>query len=194
MSYHVIRARRPGGRDCTVKLRSGGVFRLPMREAPSIGFSLKPPKKLRRAFRRIKKAITLKRVLKAGVIVGGAVYGGPLLLKGGGILARKAGGLIRRARGARGARGEAGSAEIPGTAISAPMSAPVEYAQTPQPEFAAPGGGGGDEDAGDELTEARPAAAGAGSVGGIPAPLLIGGLILATMLIGKASAGARARR
>ncbi len=61
---------------------------MPVQLAPGLsglGFSLKPPKKIRKAFKAVKKAVTLKRVLTAGAIVAGAalVPGAlPLLAKG----------------------------------------------------------------------------------------------------------------
>ena len=59
-------------------------------EPPGLGFSLKPPKKIRKAFTAVKKAVTLKRVLTAGAIVGGAIVAGPAAAAAGKWLVKKA--------------------------------------------------------------------------------------------------------
>lgn len=86
-------------------------------EAPGLGFSLKPPKALRKAAKAVKRAVTIKNVLKAGAVVGAAalIPGAlPAVAKGaigaGKLIARGARGVGRGAVGAerlvvRGARG-----------------------------------------------------------------------------------------
>lgn len=58
-----------------------------------LGFSLKPSKKIRKAFKKIKKAVTLKRVLVGGAIVGSMFIPGvaPVVARAGGLLLRGAG-------------------------------------------------------------------------------------------------------
>lgn len=58
---------------------------LSMYQDDGLGFSLKPPKSVRKAFTAVKKAVTLKNVLKVGAIVGAAalIPGAlPLIAKG----------------------------------------------------------------------------------------------------------------
>lgn len=64
-----------------------------------LGFSLKPPKFIRKAARFVKKNVTLKRALIAGAVVAGAVVAGPALLAAGKAVAKGAGGLARGAGG-----------------------------------------------------------------------------------------------
>jgi hypothetical protein len=76
--------------------------------ADDLGFSLKPPKSVRKAFRSVQKAVTLKRVLTGAAIAAGAVVAGPAVLavaKGaGGLVARGARGLVRRGGSIRAAQ------------------------------------------------------------------------------------------
>lgn len=76
---------RPGQLPRKYQLAQGGVG------MDGLGFSLKPPKFVRKAFTAVKKQITLKRALEAGAIVGGAMVLGPAALA----VAKGAGGLIR---------------------------------------------------------------------------------------------------
>jgi hypothetical protein len=63
-----------------------------------LGFSLKPPKAIRKAATAVKKAVTLKRVLTAGAIVGGAIVAGPAALA----IGKAVGGAAIRGVGAAG--------------------------------------------------------------------------------------------
>ena len=120
-----------------------------MYDEGTLGFSLKPPKAVRKAFKAVKKAVTLKRVLTAGAIVAGAalIPGAlPLLAKGAvgaGKLALGTGRLaakgvvgaarfgaknIRSAagilRGAQGTGGAAPQPEEPAPTVEAPPISP----------------------------------------------------------------------
>lgn len=93
---------------------------MPQLESPGLGFSLKPPKKLRKAFKAVKKAVTIKNVLKVGAVVGAAalIPGAlPMLAKG------AVGGAKLLARGARGVgRGAVGAERLVARGVRAVIS------------------------------------------------------------------------
>ncbi len=105
------------GRRAVARVARPNIPMMPLAlESPGLGFSLKPPKAVRKALSKVKKAVTIKNVLKVGAVVGAAalIPGAlPMVAKGavgaGKLLARGARGVGRGAVGAerllvRGAR------------------------------------------------------------------------------------------
>lgn len=91
------RGQRPTGRQAYTmpgRATRGGVSRGTMlAPGAQLGFSLRPPKKVRKAFTAVKKAVTIKNVLKAGAVVG-AVLAAPVVLPALASGAAAAGGAI----------------------------------------------------------------------------------------------------
>lgn len=94
------RGQRPPGRQAYTmpgRATRGGVSRrtmlAPDAQLADLGFSLKPPKFVRKAATAVKRAVTIKNVLKAGAVVG-AVLAAPVVLPALASGAAAAGGAI----------------------------------------------------------------------------------------------------
>jgi hypothetical protein len=118
-----------------------------------LGFSLKPPKWLRKASVAIRKNVTLKRTLEAGAVVGAAFFAPAAVgllargvVAGGKFLAPAATSLFRRLE--RGAAGGAPNVPVdtgvPGA--TAPTGVPID--QAPSGGAGVPYGGGAPTDGG----------------------------------------------
>jgi len=180
-------------------------------ELEGLGFSLKPPKKVRQAFKAVKKAITIKNVAKVAAVGGalvaapyllpvlahGAVAAGGLLARGAAAGARAVGGGISRLIPHRGpTQAPTPPQEIPdvltaqGQPASAGPAAPTVYAPAVAPAAAAPteaaGSSGGGTYGGDMTTPSAQPADQAVSTAGPGAgsnllPLAIGAGVLLLM-------------
>jgi hypothetical protein len=168
-----------------------------------LGFSLKPPKSVRKAFRAVKRVVTLRNVAKVAA-VGAAVFAAPVVLPalvhaagaGGALLARglrSGASLLARELHRPSASGPGRDPGIgPDEAPSAPTPAP---GPAPAPTQPAPAGGGGGSYGGGDVSmpsaqsadmtqptmapasadSTAPETAGAGS-GANLLPLIIGGV------------------